>query len=313
MTSERESSAAESTMIWRAGSREIMIDRPIIAGVLNVTPDSFSDGGNFFSPEKAVEHAARMIVDGADIIDVGGESTRPGAKIVPDDEEIRRTVPVIAEIRRRFPHVPISIDTTKSAVATNAIEAGADIVNDVSAFRLDPEMRKVARDSGSGVVLMHSRGGIEDMASYAHTRYDGDPVEETIRELAESADRAMEKGIERSRIVLDPGFGFSKVSAHSRLLLSRLDELVALGFPVMAGVSRKRFVTEALLETRRHGTTALSAATITVEDRDIGTAAFNVSALLLGARIFRVHNVTMNRVTLDAVWRTLPLVAIGDG
>lgn len=275
-------------------------------GILNITPDSFSDGGNFFAHEKAVEHAAAMIADGANIIDVGGQSTRPGTKIVEGAEEIRRAVPVIAEIRRRFPDVLISIDTTKSAVAVPAIEAGADIVNDVSAFRLDGEMANVVRDSGSGVVLMHSRGGIEDMASYAHATYDGDAVDETIREIAESADRAMETGIERERIVLDPGFGFSKVSAHSRLLLSRLDELVGLGFPVMAGVSRKRFVSEALLETRRHGTTALSGGTITVEDRDIGTAAFNVSALMLGARIFRVHNVKLNRVALDAVWPTLP-------
>ncbi len=278
-------------------------------GILNVTPDSFSDGGNFFSHEKAVEHAAAMIADGADIIDVGGESTRPGATIVEDAEEIGRAVPVIAEIRRRFPDVVISIDTTKSGVAVPAIEAGADIVNDVSAFRFDADMSSVVRETGCGVVLMHSRGGIEDMASYAHANYHGDAVETIVKELADSASRAMDKGIGEDRIVLDPGFGFSKVSAHSRLLLSRLDELVGLGFPVMAGVSRKRFVTEALLETRRHGTTALSAATLTVEDRDIGTAAFNVSALLLGARIFRVHNVKLNRVALNAVW---PAVAGGN-
>jgi dihydropteroate synthase len=300
--SEHEPTAAEPFRLWRAGSREILLDRPIIAGILNVTPDSFSDGGNFFSHEKAVEHAARMIAEGADIIDVGGESTRPGATIVPDEEEIRRAVPVIAEIRKRFPNVLISIDTTKSGVALPAIEAGADIVNDVSAFRLDAKMPELLRDAGSGVVLMHSRGGIENMASYEHASYEGDAVDTIVEELAASAGLALSSGIARDRIVLDPGFGFSKVSAQSKLLLGRLSELVDVGFPVMVGVSRKRFVTEAMIRTDDNIHEPITAASLPVEDRDLGTAALNIIALINGARIFRVHNVKATLRALDAAW-----------
>ncbi len=310
MISRRESSAAESPMIWRAGSREILLDRPIIAGILNVTPDSFSDGGNFFSPDKAVEHAALMIDEGADIIDVGGESTRPGAMIVPDHEEVRRVVPVIEKIRKRFPEVLISIDTTKSCVALPAIEAGADIVNDVSAFRLDSKMPEVVRGSGSGVILMHSRGGIEDMASYVHARYEGDAVETVIDELSASAGMALSHGIAKDRIVLDPGFGFSKISATSMALLSRLEKLVAFGFPVLVGVSRKRFVTEVTMRLVYDMVRDVKPASLPIEDRDIGTAALNVVALMNGARIFRVHNVRMTRRALDAAWPTIATRAI---
>ncbi|MEP6508515.1 MAG: dihydropteroate synthase [Gemmatimonadales bacterium] len=271
-------------------------------GILNVTPDSFSDGGNFFSYEKAVEHAAEMIADGADIIDVGGESTRPGATIVEDTEEIRRVVPVIAEIRQRFPDVKISIDTTKSCVALAAIKAGADMVNDVSAFRLDSKMPEVVREAGSGVILMHSRGEIEDLASYAHAGYEGDAVVTIIEELSASAGLALSSGIAKDRIVLDPGFGFSKVSATSMELLSRLTELVAIGFPVLVGVSRKRFVTEVMLRVDDNLVGDTKSASLSIKDRDVGTEALNVVGLLNGARIFRVHNVRMARRALDAVW-----------
>lgn len=306
MISEREPSAAGSSRIWRVGSREVILDHPIVMGILNVTPDSFSDGGNFFSHKKAVVHAAEMIGDGADIIDVGGESTRPGATIVEDAEEIRRVVPVIAEIRQRFPDTKISIDTTKSCVALAAIEAGADIVNDVSAFRLDSKMPEVVRDSGSGVILMHSRGGIEDLASYAHARYEGDAVVTIVEELSASAGLALSEGIARDRIVLDPGFGFSKVSATSMELLSRLNELIAIGFPVLIGVSRKRFVTELMLRLDDRMVGDIKSASPSIEDRDVGTEALNVVALLKGAAIFRVHNVRMARRALDAVW---PIIA----
>ena len=302
MISEHEPSAAEPSRLWRTGSREVVLDRPVVAGILNVTPDSFSDGGNFFSPEKAVEHAARMIAEGADIIDVGGESTRPGATVVDDDEEIRRAVPVIREIRNQFPDVLISIDTTKSRVAMRAIEAGADIVNDVSAFRLDAEMPSVVRQSGCGVVLMHSRGGIEDMASYAHATYASDAVMAIVDELAARAEFAVEQGIGRDRIALDPGFGFSKVSAQSMALLGRLDLLVEIGYPVFVGTSRKRFVTEAMLRLEENAGDPPTSAALPMEARDIGTAAMNVVALMKGARIFRVHSVSVTRRALDAVW-----------
>ncbi len=288
MISVRERSAAEHRA-WRTGSREIVLDRPIIAGILNVTPDSFSDGGNFFPLRMAVDHARLMIHEGADIIDVGGESTRPGAKVVPLDEELRRIVPVIRALREEFPAVAISIDTTKAAVVQAAVDAGADIVNDVSALRLDAGMADVARECGCGVVLMHSRGGVEEMASYAMSSYDGDPVAAIVSEIQTRAEIAVGRGIGRERIVLDPGFGFSKTSAHSISLLARLDSLEMLGFPLMVGVSRKRFVTEAI----ESGT---------LDNRDESTMAFNVVALMRGARIFRVHNVGLNRRALDAVW-----------
>ncbi|HUQ46670.1 MAG TPA: dihydropteroate synthase [Gemmatimonadaceae bacterium] len=312
MISEHEPSAAEPCRLWRAGSREILLDRPIVAGILNVTPDSFSDGGNFFSPEKAVERAAQMIAEGADIIDVGGESTRPGATVVDVGEEMRRAVPVVREIRKRSPNVLISIDTTKASVAKTALEAGADIVNDVSAFRLDPEMPGVVRESGCGVVLMHSRGGIEDMASYAHADYAGNAVMSILDELVASADAALAHGIDRERIALDPGFGFSKLSAQSMALLSQLNVLVEFGFPVFVGTSRKRFVTEAMLRPSDNAGDSPKAAALSLEDRDVGTAAVNVVAMVQGARIFRVHNVRVTRRALDAAWRVIRAPAIDD-
>jgi dihydropteroate synthase len=297
--SARKRSAAE-VRLWRTGSREIVLDRPIIAGILNVTPDSFSDGGNFFSHDLAVEHAGRMVREGADIIDVGGESTRPGARVVPEADEIRRVVPVIRAIKKHYPAVFVSIDTTKASVARASVEAGAEIVNDVSAMRLDAEMPHVVRESGCGVILMHSRGGVEDMASYAHAVYDGDATDAIIAELAQRAEAAEKMGIDRERIVLDPGFGFSKLSSQSMSLLARLDQITRLGFPVMAGVSRKRFVTEAMTGT--DGTSTLGAAALPIADRDAGTVAVNVVALMNGAHLFRVHNVGMNRRALDAAW-----------
>jgi dihydropteroate synthase len=297
--SERKRSAAEARL-WRTGSREIVLDRPIIAGILNVTPDSFSDGGNFFSHDLAIEQAARMVNEGADIIDVGGESTRPGARVVPETEEIRRVVPVIRAIRERFPSVFVSIDTTKAGVARAALAAGAEIVNDVSGMRLDTDMPRIVREAGCGLILMHSRGGVEDMATYAHAVYDGDATDAIVAELADRADSAVESGIDREKIALDPGFGFSKLSSQSMSLLARLDQIIRLGFPVMVGVSRKRFVTEAMMgggETPKAGAAALP-----IDDRDAGTIALNVVALMNGANMFRAHNVGLNRRALDAAW-----------
>ncbi len=299
MISARERSAADARR-WRTASRDVVLDRPIIAGILNVTPDSFSDGGNFFSADLAIEHADRMVRDGADIIDVGGESTRPGATVVEEAEEIRRVVPVIHEIRKKYPAVFISIDTTKAGVARAAIEAGAEIVNDVSAMRLDSDMPGVVRESECAVILMHSRGGVEDMATYAHALYEGDATDVIIGELAARAKVATKAGIHSERIALDPGFGFSKLSSQSMSLLARLDEVTCLGFPVMVGMSRKRFVTEAMAGAE--GDSVVGAADLPIQDRDVGTVALNVVALTNGANLFRVHNVGMNRRALDAAW-----------
>ncbi|MDO8502213.1 MAG: dihydropteroate synthase [Gemmatimonadaceae bacterium] len=303
MRTARDRSATESARVWRAGSREVPLDRPIVVGILNVTPDSFSDGGNFFSADSALEHAAAMIADGADIIDVGGESTRPGAAPVEAADEAMRVMPVIRAIRDRWPSVPISIDTVKSDVAAAALDAGADIVNDVSAMRLDPAMPLLVGKSGCGVVLMHSRGDVKDMATYVHATYEN-VVEEVMAELNSQLLVAEEAGVDRTAVVMDPGFGFSKKSRHSMTLLMELGRFTALDAPVMAGVSRKRFVREAMKH-REHTERAADEHPFTPEDRDTATAAVNVMALERGAMLFRVHNVRVNRTALDAAWTIL--------
>ncbi len=272
-------------------------------GILNVTPDSFSDGGNFFDHDQALEHASLMVRDGADIIDVGGESTRPGAIAVGVDEEMRRAIPVIQELAKRHPGVFISIDTVKATVAEAAIEAGATIVNDVSAMRLDAAMPSLAGKCGCGVVLMHSRGNVQDMASYAHALY-GDVTSEVIAELGSQILLAEEAGVDRASIAIDPGFGFSKRSEHSMTLLNDLHALASLDVPVMVGVSRKRFVTEAMLR-RREVSGPVTAASLPILARDSGTIALNVVAMMNGARIFRVHDVAGNRRGLDAAWSSI--------
>ncbi len=291
MTPARDLPAAGSSRSWRAGSREIVLDRPIVVGILNVTPDSFSDGGNFFSPEAAIERGAAMLAEGVDIIDVGGESTRPGAKRVSEDEELRRIGPVVNTLREFWPKLPISVDTTKSVVAAEALQAGADIINDVSGMRLDPGMIELAAATGCGVILMHSRGTVEEMATYQHAEYGADPAGEVIAELQERIVALENGGVARETIVIDPGFGFSKQSEHSISLLGNLSRFTSLGFAVMAGPSRKRFVSE-----------IVGGAEATIEDRDLGTVAACVMALERGARLFRVHNVQAARRALDVAW-----------
>ena len=293
----RDLPAAGSVRKWRVGSREILVDHPIVMGILNVTPDSFSDGGNFFSPESAIRHVEQMIADGADVVDVGGESTRPGAVPVEAVQEADRVVPVIAALRNRWPEVLISIDTTKAAVASAALDAGADIINDVSALRIDPEMAPLAGRTGAGVVLMHSRGSVADMATYDHARYD-DVVREVMSELNSQMLLAEEAGVDRKSIVVDPGFGFSKRSEHSVQLLHSLERFDAFDTPIMVGVSRKRFVREAMLN---------SVSMPSLDDRDAGTAAVNVMALERGAMIFRAHNVRATKNALETAWSILQM------
>jgi len=278
---------------WRARDHDIVLTHPIILGVVNATPDSFSDGGRYLDADRAVAHAERLIAEGADIIDIGGESTRPqGAMPVSDEEELQRVLPVVERVAKEFPTAPISVDTTKSRVARAALEAGASIVNDVSGFRLDPQMGEITAAAMAGVILMHSRGVVSDMATFTHAEYGDDVVADVIGELRGAVARAESAGVRDESIVLDPGIGFAKRGEHSLATLAGLERLVALGFPVLVGVSRKRFIGE------------ISGVTDPAE-RVNGTVGANIAALMLGARLFRVHDVRPNREALDVAWKIL--------
>jgi dihydropteroate synthase len=275
---------------WRIKRGELAIGRPIIVGILNATPDSFSDGGQFASTDAALAQVERMVAEGADAVDIGGESTRPqGAHAVSLEEEESRVLPIIRAVRSRFASLPISIDTTKSAVASAALAEGADIINDVSGFRIDPRMGEIAAAAQAGVVLMHSRGSVEEMGTYRHANYSDDVVADVQAELDRSLTTALEAGVDRRAIVLDPGIGFAKRSEQSLRVLAELERLISLGCAIMVGVSRKRFIGE------------LSGVT-TARDRVAGTVGANVAALLHGARLFRVHDVAPNRQALDVAW-----------
>jgi dihydropteroate synthase len=294
------------TFAWPSKSQ-----RPTIFGILNVTPDSFSDGGNFFLPEAAIAQAGVMISEGADAIDIGGESTRPGAQPVSAREELKRVLPVIRAIRSRWSDVAISIDTVKAEVAKAALAEGASIVNDVSGMSLDPEMPAVCADAGCNVVLMHSRGTVADMASYENAVYGNDPVGEIVAELEESVQTAQRAGIHPGRIALDPGIGFSKRTGHSLAVLVELPRIVALGYPVFVGASRKRVIAELIRYTAgaggpKSGGTTLAPQLISNDDRDMTTVGVNVVAFFAGARIFRVHRARANRLALDAAWALTP-------
>jgi dihydropteroate synthase len=282
----------------------------MIFGILNVTPDSFSDGGNFFSAEAAIAQADKMISEGADAIDVGGESTRPGAQPVPVREELKRVLPVVRGIRSRWSDVAVSIDTVKAEVARAGLAEGASIVNDVSGMFLDAEMPKVCAEAGCSVVLMHSRGKVGEMASYDRAIYGPDPVGEILAELEQNIQTAQRAGIHPARIALDPGIGFSKKTGHSLAMLVELPRLVAKGYPVFVGASRKRVIAELIRFTSSAGTiasgTTLAPQTIPNDDRDMATVGVNVVAFFAGARIFRVHNVRPNRLALDAAWALTP-------
>lgn len=279
-------------MEWRLRDRVLTVDRPIVMGILNVTPDSFSDGGRFFSsPDAAVDHAIGMIDDGADIVDVGGESTRPGAVPVTADEERSRVLPVIERLARERPAAVISVDTVKGEVARAGLAAGAHIVNDVSGLRLDPALGEVCAEEQAGLVLMHSRGNVSDMASFANAGY-RDVVAEVLDELRGRVDAAHAAGVRDDQIAVDPGIGFAKKTEHSLAMLAAIPRLAALGFPVLVGVSRKRFIGQI---------TGIDEPT----RRLSGTLGANVAALALGARIFRVHDVAENRQALDVAWAIL--------
>jgi dihydropteroate synthase len=276
------------SVLWRVRERSFQLDRPVVLGIVNVTPDSFSDGGNFFSAGAAVSQGQQLIADGADVLDIGGESTRPGATPITVEEEIRRVVPVVWALRGAFPRVPISVDTVKAEVARAVLEAGASIINDVSGLRLDPAMAGVCAREKAGVVLMHSRGTVGEMATFVHAQY-RDVTAEVTAELRARVEAALAAGIEAEAIVVDPGIGFAKRAEHSLQLLADLPRIAALGYPVLVGVSRKRFIGEIT------GVT-------TPSERDAGTIGANVAALARGAALFRVHDVRGARQALDVAW-----------
>ncbi|MCL4510076.1 MAG: dihydropteroate synthase [Bacteroidetes bacterium] len=260
--------------------------RTYLMGILNVTPDSFSDGGRFFTQTDAVLHAFQMVKDGADIIDIGGESTRPGAEQVSLEKEIRRVIPVITKIRQKS-SVPLSIDTYKSQVALEALKAGANIVNDISGLHFDPKMAQVIAEQNASVVIMHIKGTPKDMQSNPH--YD-DLIREIYDYLASAVELAGKNGIKQ--VMIDPGIGFGKTADHNLELINRLEEFRGIGVPILIGVSRKSFIGK-ILETP-------------VEARLEGTAAAVTASILKGADIVRVHDVReMRRVALvaDAIRR----------
>lgn len=279
---------ADPSLSWPTARGSVPLDRPVLLGILNVTPDSFSDGGRFTRTDAALAHAEALLAEGATVIDVGGESTRPGrTEPVSAAEERRRVLPVIEALARSHPDLPISVDTVKSEVARAALEAGAAIVNDVTAFRLDPAMAGAAAAAGAGVILMHSRGNLLEIASYVHADYAGDVVGRVLAELRESLSAATAAGIGADAIVLDPGLGFSKTPEQSVELFDQLAALQALGRPILVGPSRKRFL----------GTVT----GLPVEERDQATAVACALGWERGARLFRVHAVAAAREALALV------------
>ena len=286
---------------WSLSTRVLELGkRTLIMGVVNVTPDSFSDGGKFLDRDKAVEHAERLLEDGADIVDIGGESTRPGARVNPGplkgipgtnagaalpalsaEEELSRVIPVISELKKRHSKVLISIDTYKSAVARAAVNAGAEIVNDVSGFRWDSQMAKTVAALKCGVVLMHMRGRPEEWRTLPPP---GDIVLLVKRELKDWAEQAILAGVRRERIMLDPGFGFGKSFDENYPLMARFNDLQAAGFPLLVGTSRKSFIGRTVGGGKE-------GKDVPLDRRLYGTLATETALILKGAHIVRTHDV----------------------
>jgi dihydropteroate synthase len=278
---------------WKLARRSLPYgERTLVMGVLNVTPDSFSDGGEFFSLDRAVAHAVQMIAEGADIIDIGGESTRPGSAFVSEEEELQRVIPVIERLTTTAT-VPISIDTTKSAVARAALEAGAEIVNDISALRFDPSLADEVARANAGLVLMHSRGTPKTMQQLPPAE---DIISEVVNGLRESIAVAQQHGVARESIAIDPGIGFGKTAEQNVELIAKLDHLARefAGFPLLIGTSRKSFIGK-LLDNAP------------ADQRLYGTIASLAASVLKGAHIVRVHDVKAAVESIkvaDAVKRT---------
>jgi dihydropteroate synthase len=257
--------------------------RTLVMGVLNVTPDSFSDGGRFFEPAKAIEHGLLMAKQGADIIDVGGESSRPGADAVSPDEELRRVIPVIAGLTSQL-EIPISVDTYKAQVAEQAIEAGAQMINDISGLSFDPQLSAVAARFDTPLVIMHIKGNPKTMQQAP--RYD-DVMDEVIASLRAGIERAERHGVDPHQVIVDPGIGFGKRVQDNLSILNRLDELAVLERPILIGTSRKSFIGAVLKQE--------------VDERMIGTLATVAVSVLKGAHIVRVHDVPAIRETAAMV------------
>jgi dihydropteroate synthase len=259
-------------------------------GILNVTPDSFSDGGEFSSPELALQHALQMIEEGADIIDTGGESTRPGADIVSKQEQLNRVIPVIELLRKNIPEkILISIDTTNSTVAEVALKAGANWINDVSAAEDSPKMLSIAAEQQCPIVLMHRQGlsaTMQDKPQYS------DVTQEVVSYLKQRAQVALSAGVSASNIILDPGIGFGKTFEHNLTLMADLKALVDLGYQVLLGTSRKRFLSEICNQPSSSKLAAATCATTTM-------------GVLAGVAIFRVHDVLENRQAADVTWKVV--------
>ncbi|MGA6986078.1 MAG: dihydropteroate synthase [Terriglobales bacterium] len=284
----------------RSGGRVLELGRrTLIMGVLNVTPDSFSDGGLYIDAEKAVVRAEQLLDEGATIIDVGGESTRPGAtEPVSEEEERKRVLPVIRDLKRRRPNAVVSVDTYKASVARAAVELGAEVVNDVSGFRWDPKMPKTLAELKVGAVLMHSRGRPEEWRSLPPI---GDAVLVVKRDLRQWAEAATLAGIKRDRLVLDPGFGFGKRFEENYPLLAHFAELQQTGFPLLAGVSRKSFIGRTLARDGQDKDAE-------VNERLYGTLAAEAVLILKGAHIIRTHDV---RAAVEAARIADAIVASG--
>lgn len=280
-------------MGWMVGGKNLLEGRPfLLMGVLNLTPDSFSDGGRFGDPGAAEAHARRMVEEGADLVDVGAESSRPGSDPVSEEEEWRRLGPVLKRLRAAFPALPISVDTTKAAIAGRALDEGADILNDITAGRGEPELLRIAAKRGASLVLMHMRGTPKTMQDAPH--YDDAPAE-VATELGERLGEAIRGGIALERIVVDPGIGFAKRLEDNLALLRNLGPLHRLGRPLLVGASRKSLIG------------ALTGAP--VEARLPGTLALHCAALHAGARIFRVHDVAAHKQALTCTAAVGPVVS----
>ena len=266
---------------WDIRGRTLHFGRlPLIMGIINITPDSFSDGGKYLDTDAAVRHALKLAAEGADILDIGGESTRPGAEAVDTDEERRRIVPVIRRIAE-ISHVAISVDTTKAEVAMAAIDAGAHIINDISAFDYDPHMLDVARSTDAGICIMHMQGTPRTMQQ--SPRYD-DVTAEVFHYLISRRDALVKAGIPHNRIALDPGIGFGKTLEHNLKLLTDINKLVASGSPVLVGHSRKSYIGHLLNDPNR--------------DRTPGTIGTALAMAAKGVQVLRVHDVCAVRDAL---------------
>jgi dihydropteroate synthase len=259
---------------FEIGKRNFDFKYAYVMGILNVTPDSFSDGGQFSDKDKAVLHALEMIEDGVDVIDVGGESTRPGSEPVSESDELNRVIPVIEEILKKKPDAVLSIDTTKTRVAEEALKSGALIVNDISGGTFEPEIFNVVKEFNAAMILMHIKGKPKTMQS---SPVYSDVVSEVYGYLAKQTQIASSKGIDK--IIVDPGIGFGKRTEDNLTIIERLEDFKSLGFPIMIGLSRKSFIGNIL--------------NLPVEDRDDATNALNLFAISKGARIIRTHNVKL--------------------